>query len=224
MITIDANSSSGAQAAVTSFSWNHTVGGDGISTVLVVMVGSGDDTNYYSPSGITFDGVALTQINSTGKTDTALQSDLWYLKKPHIGTHAIEVTMDGSCDHAVGYGMSLLGVEQGTGCINTTATDTSISSDAPSAALTTTVDNCFIVDVVVIGVNTDFAPGAGQTEVYAVNIATSGDLLRCENSYKTLASAGATTMSWAQNGRGGLCAAAFAPGKAGGGAFLLNML
>jgi len=156
-IAFDAESNSAAGGWTgsngTTLSWSHTCTG----TDRILLVGA---TGYYtsggprSVTGITYNGVALTKINSiNGTADGISQSnDLWYLVAPATGSNTITITWSGAAQYASGSGMSYTGVAQ-TSPIDSNATGQSSSTGsgaATSLTLSTTVVNasCWVVGYV----------------------------------------------------------------------------
>src|SRR5574343_1698776 len=67
--------------------WNHTIGADSNSILLVSV---GNNFEGYTATAITFNGVALTKLYDI--IESYRLSQLWYLVNPDAGEHAIVVT------------------------------------------------------------------------------------------------------------------------------------
>lgn len=129
-ITLDATSSGHANSA-SSLTIAHTVGSL-TNGLLWVGVGARDATvASLTVTGVTYNGVALTNIRSDlYNTSTFVRSENWYLKAPASGTHNIVISMTGSVVDVFGCGLSFDGVDQttpietnaGTGTITATST------------------------------------------------------------------------------------------------------
>lgn len=73
--------------AGTTVTWSHTIGA-GSNRLLVVLISGRSSANV---SGVTFDGVALTQVGST-RDDSSTDTSIWYLTAPNTGAHNIVIT------------------------------------------------------------------------------------------------------------------------------------
>ena len=87
-IAFDAASQDRA-AAASSLTFSHTISGN--NTLLVVSASSSENT---SPSGVTFNGVAMTLIDSQANSSSQVTT-LWYLIAPADGAHDIVITSIG---------------------------------------------------------------------------------------------------------------------------------
>src|SRR3990167_934173 len=98
-ISFDAASSFDATSAVSTVSWNHTVG---IGANRILLVAPGFRTTASSAvvvSTITYGGMGLTRaVTSTDQSGvrTKIQEDLWYLLNPASGASSIHVTYSNS--------------------------------------------------------------------------------------------------------------------------------
>ena len=213
-IAFDATSNSDAQAGTTPYSWSHTCTGSD----LVLVVGVSIRHSSVTVSGITYNGVALTQIRTDGRTSSTY-SEIWSLKAPATGANTIVVTLSGAPTRSVAGAVSLTGVDQTTpNDANNGGTGTGTTA---SAVVTTVADNAFVVGVV--GVRTSASQtitvGAGETKDW--NVPDGGNGLRAGGSHTTSAvtPAGAHTMDWTISASlsWALSAASFKPAGAGGG-------
>lgn len=201
-IVIDSTSNSGVKAAVSNYSWNHTVAG-GVGRYLVVTVQCRDNDNPTNRpiTGITAGGVAMTLAKAMLSTDADgddIGAEIWVLPNPAVGTISISVTYTGTVDHSGASAISFFNVKQST-TVNATGEneETTFGVD-PSVAITTTVNGCYIIDSCYTQDSNNYTAGTDQTIV--VQLGTNGGGDRAISSYKLKATAGATTMSWTNGG------------------------
>src|SRR3990167_10464566 len=210
-IAFDATAS-GNDDTSSTMSWNHTCTGSNL--ILVVGVSLQDASladRQVSPDGITYNGVALTQIIEKDTPND--HSELWYLINPATGTHAVSVTTNGACSGLNGGSVSLTGVDQ------TNPVDASNSGGgtgtAQSLSLTTVADNAWIVDTVAIsGTGTvTMAAHTGRTQRWNGLDSFSEDPRGAGSTYGPISPAGATTVDWSTgvSRDWALVAASFAP-------------
>jgi len=160
VVVSTSSSTSGAVQAPT-LTWSQV--SSGVNRLLVVQVST---EAAQTITGITYNGVALTQKTTT--TINAVRQEQWFLVAPPVGIYDIVVTM--SADSYITAGAeSYTGVDQST---PTGASQVATGTDlTPTVDVTTTVDNSIIVD----GLATATLPivyttGAGQTlnwEIFA---------------------------------------------------------
>jgi hypothetical protein len=106
----DAASNSGYQAAASTVSWSHTC--TGTNRFLAVDV-SRLGTPGTTVTGITYNGVALSQIGAKSSATDALKVDCWGLANPASGSNTIAVTLSGAAAFA-GTAVSYTNVDQTT--------------------------------------------------------------------------------------------------------------
>lgn len=179
-IAFDAKSNSTVNSA--SGSWNHTVG-TGSDRVLIVFFSR---SGYDSDLTVTYNGTAMTLA---AKTTSPFGAFVYYLVNPDSGTHSIAWTATVG-RATIGSAMSVTGAAQTStiGASNSaTAGDTTTS-----VSITTESDNSWIVDIMSVVNSTTRTPDGAQTEI---SVDSSGTQYT-GTSYKLLATAGATTMSW----------------------------
>jgi len=140
-----------------------------------------------SVSGVTYDGLPLTQIRSD-KSGNAIASSLWYRIAPSSGNNIVSVNLSTSEEVVIG-AMSLNNVNQVSpiGANN----GAKGNSNTPSVDITTTVDDSWIVDVVGT-LNGPMTAGGGQTERWDAAQGT----IRGAGSTEVTTAAGSYTMSW----------------------------
>ncbi len=193
----------------TSFSFSHANDGN----LLLVCVSAG----YYStglPTGITYNGVALT--NLTSESSGSARSAIWYLKSPAAGSNTVSVTISG--DGAFGVGaVSIVSADLVT-TFGTPATGAGYSTAPTASVATTTTDDLVVGNVATRNTtipgdtltlsgtslyNTNTVFGLGETFVAGQSKAGTGSAV-------AMGATISTSLDWS------VCAVAIA-GAAGGG-------
>lgn len=164
MITLDSTSTyAGGTSSV--FSWSHTC--SGTNRLLVVSVSV---TDGFGITSVTYNGVSMTRVGSdvqnTQPGDDPWASQ-WYLVAPATGTNTVEVTVAATPARTNAGAVSLNGVNQTTP-LNAENGATGSSTSA-SVSVTTTVDNCWLVDCVSVKGATTPSPSGGQTSIHTAN-------------------------------------------------------
>lgn len=133
-VAFDAVSNSGYSPA----SWSHTCSGN--QRLLLVCV-----TGSSRPTGITYNGVALTKLaSSAGNGTTGKTMELWYLIAPATGSNTIAVS--GSPTDYIGIAQSYTGVKQsGFPDAEHFVYDSSGAKTTHSGTVTTVANNCWLV-------------------------------------------------------------------------------
>ena len=183
MIVFDAASNSGFGGARSSFSWLHTT--SGTNRLLYVGVTTVDD----SVTGVTYNGVAMTLIDSQAASTGDSKVTTFYLVNPTSGSNTVEVTLGGSeiANGSYAAAVSLTGVDQ------TSPLDASNKAQAATVDVTVVAAQSWVIDTFARLASTVVTVGAGQTERW--NAAS--DLgLRVAGSTEPNVSAGAVTMNW----------------------------
>jgi hypothetical protein len=134
--------------------------GSGTNKALIVAVESSTGT----VSGITYGGVALTQVISKSNI---VETEFWILKNPSSGTADIVVTMSGASTVVVG-AYSFFGVDQ-TNPIPTTITNSSTTNN-PSTTIINNNAYSWLLDSVTIASTSLSNPT--QTSQWNVQIAS----------------------------------------------------
>lgn len=179
--------SSGQTTNATSITVAHTCSGS--DRVLFVGVGwSTGPEAMASVTGVTYNGVALTQIWEIIDSPTDHANAGWYLIAPATGTNNIVVTFASAMDEICAGGISFTGAHQ-TSPLGTFQTANGTTGNATvnvsSAADEIVVDNCYV------GQN-GITVGAGQTQRWQQ--ANIGSYSTGGGSTET--GAATTTMSW----------------------------
>lgn len=179
-----------------TFSFTVNAGSDLLLLVFVGAEANSGNNGNDPVTGITFNGVALTKIDSQHTNVTpggsGNSAEMWYLKNPDVTTANIVVSYTGTVD-----GDTVTAIEV-TGADQTTPINTFLGAKAnsanPSTNVTTTVDNCLVFDILSgSGSGTTLTPDASQTE--RSNITNTGQM-RSAISSEAKATAGLITMSW----------------------------
>lgn len=129
-IAVDVSSNSGIKAAIAAdWTWSHTCTGSNLVLYVAVVARDATNINNRTVSGVTYNGVALTSIDSRDRATGTIQTSLWRLIAPATGAHTISVAMT-AYNTNIAYGMatSFTGVNQ------TTPEDTAANGSAPASA------------------------------------------------------------------------------------------
>jgi prepilin-type N-terminal cleavage/methylation domain-containing protein len=196
----------------TSTSFSHTIG-SGSNRLLVVGISIEHSASGPSVSSITYNGQALTKIDSRGITnDYYGRAELWYSLEanlPSAGTYTIVVNTPTAPEELIAGAMSLNGVaQQAPEAKGESSAD---YLDTISTTITTLTNGAWLVDAVHSGMEYGFTPNSGQTERY--DRAGGASTSRLAASTKEVAVAGSATMGWTMSGANRMAheVAAFAP-------------
>lgn len=187
------NSGSQSGTGATTLSWSHTCAGTNRILIVGVQVFDDTDDTERTVASVTYNGVAMTRIDRqiTGN----IASELWRLVAPATGTNTVLVTLGAANDFSLAQSSSYTGVDQ-SAPINASNKATSSSTMDATVNVTSTVDNCMVVDSVVKYNTTEtITAGSGQTTVASLSVG-SGFGLKGASSYESKPTAGATTMNW----------------------------
>lgn len=202
-MAISFNSASSGDADDTPLTFAHTVNA-GSNKILIVGVTLEDNIGPATVTGITFDSVALTQIDTQLYDSNANRVDLWYLLNPNEATANVVVTLSASIDAGLSAGaITIDGAKQQAPEADAKAAG---SGTTASVAITTVTNNAWVIDCVANSSSTnDMTVGAGQTERWE----DSNDQ-RGNGSTEPVESAGEIAMSWTLSERAwGIVAASF---------------
>lgn len=141
-IAVDATSKVNGANPCTTFSWSHTCTGSNRILVVGVTTNSGADGHQGQPTGVTYNGVAMTKgVGLVANTNRA--TSVWYLANPASGSNTIQVTFGESTNYAGGCAVSYTGASGSIGA--NTGTNSASSGTAVSVAVTTTTANSYLV-------------------------------------------------------------------------------
>lgn len=210
-ISLDATSTSitnGFNAGPITKSWTHTVGAS--STILVLTADLWQDTGGTgSVASATWKGTPLTKVTSTRSVN--IESEIWYLASPSVGSGTIAVTVTGATDAIK------LGAESFTGTATSSPLDASSvatgTSGNPSVSLTTATSS----DVIIATLSRYSTTTATSSRTNLYRDASGSTL--AAGSYQVTTSTGtfSDTYSGSAAQDWSMVAAAFKPGTTGGG-------
>jgi hypothetical protein len=175
------------------------VGAAGSDRLMVVCVQSRTSGATSTVSGVTFNGVAMTEAIANSYTPGPVyRTGLWYLVAPDVTTANVVVTWSNALtDEAQGYSvLQFTGVAQ-SGAVNATAIGSGNGTTA-SAVVTTTASDTMIVDCAMGRDDGGLTVGAGQTSRTDRLLAPAGVNDGAGVSTAPKAAAGAETMDWTQ--------------------------
>lgn len=161
--------SSGQATSATSLTIAHTCTGSNLLLTAGGHVSAGSPPTI---SGVTYNSVAMTAMSGPTLYATFGRYSSWRLVAPATGANNIVMSLGGTGDELVLGGISFTGVDQTTPLGTVAAaqgTSTAATVDASSAADEIVVDHCHAFNNNASGAFS-FAPGAGQTERYDVNV------------------------------------------------------
>lgn len=187
-VVVSSSDASTGDVQADTLAWDHT--SLGINRGLLVQI-STEQTK--TVTGVTFNGIALTQVESNTDATNNIRQEQWFLVAPPAGTYEIEITMSAAAYITAG-AESYVGVDQTTPT-GTTAVDSGDSNN-PNVELITAYDNSIVVD----GLATALTPilytkGENQTENW--HITANGNTRQGASSYQMAGSAPDTiNMEW----------------------------
>lgn len=174
MIAFDAASQGTSSGTSTTFA--HTCSGSDRLLFVEAYSTTGDDV-----TGITYNGVAMTQINKVSKSGSSEKLYLYYLAAPATGSNNVVVSRSGSGGFLHGAASSYTGAKQ-TGIPDSQTTTAPVGTGTSLTATTTTVaNNCWLVAAFVCD-NGGITAGSG-TSVRGGD--TSFDVIADSNGAKT---------------------------------------
>lgn len=202
-IIVDAVSSSGPKASISSFNWTHTMGA-GINPAIVICIQARDAVNTdFVVTGVTVGGVAATKILAQTVDDVDgghMRSEIWILLNPASGTPSVAVTFTGTVDFAGAQAISAFQVKQSVTAHQTAqGSQTASLVNDPSVTITPTKDGCLIIDSVYDQGGIDFTPGASQTSIAQYDPKNGGGD-RAFSSYAIQQVAAALAFTWTNGG------------------------
>lgn len=159
MITFDAASNSGYQAASSSYSWSHTCTGS--NRILIVSVST--LSALATVNTITYNGVSLTRVRLDSDS-VAIGTEIWRLVAPATGSNTIAVTLSGACVSGSS-ASSYTGVNQTTpiDANNGNTGTTGAGGGSSTLTVTSATNNTWAVDAIVTA-DTTITVHSGQTQ------------------------------------------------------------
>lgn len=211
-IAFDADDgSSDTGGAATSLTYSHTCSG----TDRILFVSVGLNTNGDNVTGVTYNGVAMTQI-ATATANASNRSYLYYLINPATGSNNVVVSL-GSASNVYSSSASYTGAKQST---QPDSNATNTTSSTPLTLSTTVVGSgCWIVSTCM---DLDGqSPGTGTTGRTGASTAQIGDS-------NGVVGSGSQSLGWTvtdtSNPSSGVIASFLPSQGAGGGSFLINFV
>jgi hypothetical protein len=132
-----------------SLTWNHTITTTGSNLLLTVGVVVGKDGDNTTSLAVTYNGVAMTSAGLVHANNSNTgYAQLFYLKAPATGTHAVQVTLTGGPASIEAGSVSFTGVDQTTPVRNITSAASSGTS--PAVTVASAAGN-MVVDVMATG-------------------------------------------------------------------------
>lgn len=187
MANITVNTTSAGSSGSSPLTISHTVNSFGNRKLVVSVMSRATAPPVLS---VTYNGVAMTSGISASLG--GLMSEIFYLDNADYGAHDVVVTTAaGGLQYIAAGVVDFYFAKQGA--LDATATETGDIED-PDISITTTVDNCIIVDAF-----TDQAEGGtqgvnfGSTEITRPNVGSDAQ----GAAYRAIASASAQSMGWA---------------------------
>jgi len=172
-----------------SVTWNHTVSSmpNALLTVGVAVGRTGDTALSLA---VTYDGVPMTSagiVHTNSRTDGFVQ--LFYLKAPNPGTHAVVVTLTGGAATIEAGSVSFTGVDQTTPVRNIT---TNASSGTTPALTVASAPGNMVVDAMAVGCTGTITSNQTMRWMNQVDCDTGGG----NGAQSTAAGASAVTMGY----------------------------
>jgi len=181
---------SASVAAGSSLSWNHTVTASGSNLLLVVAVSVGSNPDTNRTLAVTYNGVAMTSVglvHSNNKTQGYVQ--LFSLKAPASGTHAVQVTLTGGKASLAAGSASFTGVDQTTPVRNVA---TSFGAGVSPSVLVSSAPGNMVVDAMVTGCDGTITSSKTLRWLKQVNCSSAGGI----GAQSTAAGAASVTMGY----------------------------
>lgn len=206
MIIFDATTNSGSKDDATTYNWSHTcaVG----TTLLTVSVVTFDAASAMTVSGVTYNGVGMTEdIEATANEGAAAKrrvTAVYSLVNPTAGANTVEVTLSGQADATMAVAFSFKGVTTTSPLDDTDSDTTSTQQTTASISLTAEKNNSLVVDSFIAD-DPDIANPSTPTRTGYVEIsnATEGE---CMGASYTIGDAiGATTYQYSSVGSDYTC-------------------
>jgi len=192
-IAFDASGGTTSLLQPPTLSWNHTC--SGLNRYLFVSMGTTSATAG-TISGVTHNGVAMTNLWDKAAPSPSLRSSGWGLINPATGSQTIVATISGVADGFTGVSNSYTGVHQSVPT-GTAVTDSLQTGTAASVTVSATPGN-LVVDGAAIGnASSGIAAANGQTPRGAQNLVPSGEH---DNRTGELAAIASTTIGWTWTG------------------------
>ena len=187
-IAFDATSSAKTVSSTTTLTYSHTCAGSN----RMLVVGVQTDQISADPTGVTYNGVAMTKAIGGSNAGGTRRSSLWYLADPATGANNVVVTL-GTASWTTSGAVSLTGTMP---TIGVTGTNYATTGTPITVSVTTESANSWLVDSIYQNNGAlSLSVGAGQTQRYNE---ASADGFDGYGSTEPTTGAGSYTMSWTQ--------------------------
>ena len=163
-IAFDSNSSGNNGVGLTSITWSHTTG-SGLNRIMVVGVSIRSTGGEYVLS-VSYGTQNLTFLRADSASGS-IRSEIWYLVGPNTGTNNVTVNLSTS-QKATGGSVTYSGVSQTPPILADSAGGSGTNSNSPSANITVSTANSFLVGNLAVRLSGGSAPnvtseGTNQT-------------------------------------------------------------
>lgn len=203
-IALDGHSKITANDGIASppYTLNHSCGG--VQRLLVVVfTGMRNEATSWSVTGVTYNGVALTQRAAAEElgNNRAVRTEVWTLTNPPAGSsYQVAVSTDVVLQSYSAAAISLSGVDQTTPT-GAAGTDAGNKSGFSTSVTTGVADAWLIGGAGVRNGTLSWTPGTGVTEVYeqSSGSSTTNDVAGCGN-YRVCTGAGAYALAATASG------------------------
>lgn len=179
------NATFSAESAGTSKTFAHTVGAGADRVLVVIAHNNSSATNSFT--GATYNGVAMTRLTGVASANGDMYDNVYVLVNPASGANNVVISSSGSIG-IIGMASSYTGVNQSNPTVFS-AISSAISSTSVSNAVTTTVDNSWIV-------------ASGAQNAVQITASTNINNVRASESptaYRRIADSGAITPAGSTN-------------------------
>lgn len=142
------NKASGTATSASSLTYSHTVG-SGSNRILFVYSGGRYSSGGEYPTGVTYNGVAMTEIAALRQDYSNIRSSVWYLVAPASGANNVVISYSTSRDSITGLSLSYDGASQ-TGIPDATGggTGQEASDSIADSSITTVANNSGIASFI----------------------------------------------------------------------------
>jgi hypothetical protein len=189
-ITFDANTSASSGTAGTTLSWSHTVGSGNNRMLIVESATEDTDWSDATIKSVTYGSTNnLMAVKGSSKRQGSIDTDLWYLPNPPVGTNTITINYFGSVTSRAGGAISLRNVKQQPA--EDANTHSSSSANTITTNITTRTNGDWVADVVGHATSGSFTTST-STERWDRN---SGNHTGA-GATKAVATAGSTPLTW----------------------------
>lgn len=199
----------------TSLTWSHTIAQAGEILFVCTRGGNGEGDKI---SGVTYAGVAMTQIATVTIASSNQVVSLYYLLAPAIGANNVVVSL--SSGFLIGGSVSYKDVRQ-SGQPDASTTKNVSATTSMATTVTSVADKCWTI-LAAITNGGGLIAGSGSTQRLDLTNGANPFIVFDSNAAITPAGSTSMTVSWSGNSEGASIMASFAPAPDAGGLFLTN--